>query len=118
MKRRTLTTLILFVFAASLAATGEQTARAMALGGRQKEKAKATTKVAATKVAHKITAKPHIHVDPDPQIAPTAPGQGGKVSLKLERGGKVIVSNRNGLIRITGWDGDMVEATRRGGRGA
>src|SRR5687767_6605178 len=110
MKRRTLTTLILFVFAASLAATGEQTARAMVLGGRQKEKA-------TTKVAPKITVKPHIDLDVDPQVTPTAPGQVGKVSLKLERGGKVIVSNRNGLIRITGWDGEMVEASAEGEEG-
>lgn len=96
------------MFAASLAATGEQTARAMALGGRQKEKATA-------KAAPKITVKPH--VDVDPQVAPTATGQGGKVSLKLERGGKVIVSNRNGLIRVTGWDGDMVEASAEGEEG-
>jgi hypothetical protein len=105
-----LTTLILFVFAASFAATGEQTARAMTLGGRQKEKA-------TTKVAPKITVKPHMDVDIAPQATPTAPVQKGKVSLKLERGGKVIVSNRNGLIRITGWDGDMVEASAEGEEG-
>jgi hypothetical protein len=98
------------VFAASFAATGEKTARAMTLGGRQKEKA-------TTKVAPKITVKPHMDVDIAPQATPTAPVQKGKVSLKLERGGKVIVSNRNGLIRITGWDGDMVEASAEGEEG-
>lgn len=69
------------------------------------------------KVARKVYVKPHVDVDPDPQVAPAAPGQGGKVSLKLERGGRVIVSNRNGLIRITGWDGDMVEASAEGEEG-
>ncbi len=100
------------MFAVSHVATGEQSAQAMALGGRQKEKEKATTKMAP-----KAITKPH--ADVDPQTAPTTPppGQGGKVSLKLERGGKVLVSNRNGLIKITGWDGDMVEASAEGEEG-
>jgi len=33
---------------------------------------------------------------------------------KLERGGKVSISNRNGSISITGWDKDVIEATVTG----
>jgi len=43
-------------------------------------------------------------------IAQTAGGQ----EHKLERGGKVSVSNHNGSISIRGWDKDVIEATATG----
>jgi hypothetical protein len=33
---------------------------------------------------------------------------------KLERGGKVLISNRNGSISIKGWDRDVIEASASG----
>src|SRR5215218_5726106 len=44
--------------------------------------------------------------------------QSGKVSVRLERGSKVSVSNRYGRVVITGWDRDTVEATATSTRGA
>ena len=44
--------------------------------------------------------------------------QSGKVSVRLERGSRVAVSNRYGRITITGWDRDTVEATATSARGA
>lgn len=35
----------------------------------------------------------------------------GPLTLKLERGGKVSISNRSGKITVTGWDRDRIEAT-------
>ncbi len=46
--------------------------------------------------------------DPDTTI------QTGEVKAKLDRGGRVIVSNRVGNISITGWDQDTIEATATG----
>jgi hypothetical protein len=44
--------------------------------------------------------------------------QSGRVSVKLERGSKVAISNRYGRITITGWERDTVEATATSSRGA
>src|SRR5882724_1431419 len=38
----------------------------------------------------------------------------GAQEHKLERGGKVSVSNHNGSISIRGWDKDVIEATAIG----
>jgi DUF4097 and DUF4098 domain-containing protein YvlB len=119
MKRRTLITLILSLLAAGSLATGERAFASIMPVQSQKEKP--TTKVAPKAVAPrvvapKVTTKPD--VDVDPQLAPGATTQTGQVSLKLERGGKVVVSNRNGQIRITGWDSDMVEARAEGEEGS
>jgi len=38
------------------------------------------------------------------------PAQAPEVNLKLERGGKVSISNRAGKITVTGWDRDRIEA--------
>jgi hypothetical protein len=118
MKRRTLITLILLIFASSVALIGERAAAAITPGGGQKEKEKPATKATpkvAPKVAPKATTKPDM--DDEPQVASTAPGQPSQVSVKLERGGKVVVVNRNGEIRITGWDSDMIEARAEGDEG-
>jgi DUF4097 and DUF4098 domain-containing protein YvlB len=42
----------------------------------------------------------------------------GRVSVKLDRGSKVAISNRYGRITITGWDRDTVEATATNDKGA
>lgn len=42
----------------------------------------------------------------------------GRVSVKLERGSKVAISNRYGRITITGWDRDSVEAVATSEKGA
>ncbi|HYP27754.1 MAG TPA: DUF4097 family beta strand repeat-containing protein [Blastocatellia bacterium] len=48
---------------------------------------------------------------PAPQDPPPAQAsQAAEVDLKLERGGKVSISNRAGKITVTGWDRDRVEA--------
>lgn len=114
MKRRTLITLILLIFASSVAGIGERADASIMPGGGQKEKEKPTTKV-TPKVAPKVTVKPDVHVDP--QVATTAPGQPSQVSVKLERGGKVVVVNRTGETRITGWDSEMIEARAEGDEG-
>lgn len=44
--------------------------------------------------------------------------QSGRVSVKLERGSKVAISNRYGRIIITGWDRDTVEAAATNAKGA
>ncbi len=36
--------------------------------------------------------------------------QAGQVSMKLDRGGKVTLTNRTGAIVVTGWDRDTIEA--------
>jgi DUF4097 and DUF4098 domain-containing protein YvlB len=41
-----------------------------------------------------------------------------KVSVKLERGSKLAISNPNGPVTITGWDRDTVEAEATGDEGA
>src|SRR5205085_4924061 len=41
----------------------------------------------------------------------------GRVSVKLDRGSKVAISNRYGRITITGWDRDTVEATATSDKG-
>jgi DUF4097 and DUF4098 domain-containing protein YvlB len=115
MKRRTLITLILFLFAVGAQPSGERAVASVVTGRGQKEKEKPAK--AAMKIAPKVVVKPDIDVDVDPQLAPGATSQTGQVSLKLERGGKVVVSNRNGMIRITGWDSDMVEARAEGEEG-
>lgn len=116
-----LITLILFLLAAGSLATGERAYASILPFQAQKEKP--TTKVAPKVVAPRVvtpkaTTKPDVDVDADPQLAPGATTQTGQVSLKLERGGKVVVSNRNGQIRITGWDSDMVEARAEGEEGS
>src|SRR5256714_13176853 len=42
----------------------------------------------------------------------------GRVSVKLERGSKVAISNRYGRITITGWERDTVEAVATNDKGA
>ncbi len=42
----------------------------------------------------------------------------GRVSVKLERGSKVAISNRYGRITITGWERDTVEAVATSEKGA
>src|SRR5438067_6703071 len=42
----------------------------------------------------------------------------GRVSIKLDRGSRVAISNRYGRITITGWDRDTVEATATNDKGA
>jgi hypothetical protein len=44
--------------------------------------------------------------------------QSGKVSVRLERGSRVSISNRYGRITITGWDRDTVEASATSAKGA
>jgi DUF4097 and DUF4098 domain-containing protein YvlB len=41
----------------------------------------------------------------------------GRVSVKLERGSKVAISNRYGRITVTGWDRDTVEAVATSEKG-
>ena len=41
----------------------------------------------------------------------------GRVSVKLDRGSKVTISNRYGRINITGWDRDTVEAVATSDKG-
>src|SRR5215210_1323972 len=41
----------------------------------------------------------------------------GRVSVRLERGSKVAISNRYGRITITGWDRDTVEAVATSDKG-
>src|SRR5919205_1061892 len=41
----------------------------------------------------------------------------GRVSVKLDRGSKVAISNRYGRIQITGWDRDTVEAVATSDKG-
>ncbi len=61
-----------------------------------------------------------------PLIAFAQDGQGsvainnsaGRVSVKLERGSKVAISNRYGRITITGWERDTVEAVATSEKGA
>ncbi len=42
----------------------------------------------------------------------------GRVSVKIERGSKVAISNRYGRITITGWERDTVEAVATSEKGA
>jgi DUF4097 and DUF4098 domain-containing protein YvlB len=115
MKRRTIITLILLIFASSVAGIGERVFASTRPGGAQKEKEKTTTKV-TPKVAPKVTVKSDESYEP--QVATTpAPGQPSQVSVKLDRGGKVVVVNRTGETRITGWDSDMIEARAEGDEG-
>ncbi|MDT7542242.1 MAG: hypothetical protein QOE33_2146 [Acidobacteriota bacterium] len=44
--------------------------------------------------------------------------QSGHVSVKLERGSRVSISNRYGRITVTGWDRDTVEASASSTKGA
>ena len=110
MKRRTLITLILLIFASC----AERAAASPMPGGGPQEKEKPTTKV-TPKIAPKVIIKPDVNVDP--QVAAPAPGQPNQVSVKLDRGGKVVVVNRTGETRITGWDSDMIEARAQGEEG-
>src|SRR5919199_5388422 len=41
----------------------------------------------------------------------------GHVSVRLDRGSKVAISNRYGRIQITGWDRDTVEAVAMSDKG-
>src|SRR5947207_1743856 len=41
----------------------------------------------------------------------------GHVSVRLDRGSKVAISNRYGRIQITGWDRDTVEAVATSDKG-
>lgn len=50
-----------------------------------------------------------IKAAPTPQSG-SGSNQSGQVTLKLDRGGSVVLSNRTGDIVITGWDRDTVEA--------
>ena len=111
MKRRTVIILILLIFASSPALTDAS----VMPGPGQKEKEKPTAKV-TPKVAPKAAVK--LEEDDEPQAAQTpAPDQPNQVSVKLERGGKVVVVNRVGETRITGWDSDMIEARAEGDEG-
>ena len=116
MKRRTLITLILLIFASCAALTGERAVASPMIGGGPQEKAKEKPTAKVTpKIAPKATVKPDVYVEP--QVATPSPDQPSQVSVKLDRGGKVVVVNRIGETRITGWDSDMIEARAQGDEG-
>jgi hypothetical protein len=77
--------------------------------------------IVAVVMVHGTTLQAHMHARAQ-QPATGAPvsinNQAGRVQIKLERGSRVAIGNRYGRITITGWDGDMVEATASSDRGA